>query len=155
MFNIQTVYAYNLPMQISLQAELLCKPDSEMHQLFERISSGGVTTEDCETIIACAYIKPFKSDRKLIGWASVSTWWVKAKMKLQVQSYVSEEYRRSGVATSCIAAATLGLPRSTPVAVFSDECERIATRLRLNSELWKRVPDGWIRLSGPQGGHSQ
>jgi hypothetical protein len=153
MFNIQTCYAQDLPMQISLQAGTLCKPDSEMHKFFERCSSGMLTEDDFEVLVACAYLP--KSERELIGWASVSPWWVKGKMKLQVQSYVSEKYRRSGVATSCVAASTLGLPRTTPVAVFSNECERIASRLQLNSELWKRVEDGWIRSSGTQRRHGE
>lgn len=153
MFSIHTSDSNATPMSLALQAVKLCKQDSEMQDLFTRICSGGLNVEDSDVIVACAYRQ--KLEDQLIGWASVGPWWVESKMRLQIQSYVHEDFRKCGVATACIAAATLGLPRSTPVAVFSNECERIATRLRLNSELWKRVPDGWIRSSGTEGGHSE
>ena len=141
---INYCHASSLPASVAGQCEQLCKPNSEMQGLFNRIASGdGATDSDLDVMVSyCAtYPHHFEDDvLEVLGWATVSTW----NDRLQLQAFVGEEHRKKGLGFSLIACLTFDMPEvKMPVAVFSDECKRIADRLDLNCEQWERKNNEW------------
>jgi hypothetical protein len=140
----------DLPRIQALECVLLCKQDSEMQKTFRRLARRQESSIDYTTIIAVA-TDCYGVTR---GWLSIGWWQRAGKPYREMQSFVSPESRRMGIAgamASC-AATTLGLPNSIePIAVFSDECCRIASNLRWNYQQWRRVEDGWITVGKPSG----
>jgi RimJ/RimL family protein N-acetyltransferase len=150
MLNINTVFAGELPWHVARQCGLLCNPHSESQQMFERIESKELSDDDRIVIISYAYT-PTDSP-EVLGWCSVSNWRREDKDQLQVNVYVHESHRNSRVATSLFACCTHSMSRSTSVAVFSEECKRIALGLRQSHEQYARCEDGFVRVGSFEGG---
>jgi GNAT superfamily N-acetyltransferase len=154
MFNIYSMLAGEMPALAAVQASSLCWAKSQMQGVFGRIAIGQPTEEDCDIVVAYAAVID-DDGLSLIGWASIGTWEYKGEKRREMQSYVHDDHRRKGVAFSLVAAASHGMPRSTlPVAVFSEECMRIAQRLGWAAERFIWCDDGWIRTNDVEGGSS-
>lgn len=152
MISIEVFLAGDVPAQLAGQASSLCHADSEMQTLFHCIASGTpLSDRDAAMVIALGH-DIADGEQTVIGWASVGEWFYEHESRLQVQAYVHPDYRRKGLGFSLIACASHGMPTRKPVAVFSDECWRVAQRLRWDAEQWRSVDDGWIRVRRPEGG---
>jgi GNAT superfamily N-acetyltransferase len=151
MFNLYSMLAGEMPALIAVQASSLCWEDSQMQGVFSRIASGRPTQEDCD--IAVSYAVVVDDDgMSVIGWASIGSWEYKGEKRREMQAYVRDDHRRQGIGFSLVAAAAHGMPRSTlPVAVFSEECMRIAQRLGWAVERFICCDDGWVRVAAAEG----
>lgn len=151
MLGIHTHLGTEVPYTAAAQASELCNQGSEMQRFFDRLVQGETSEEDSGVMVSYAYHLD-ADEATVVGWATVSRWRAGNETRLQVQAYVRDDYRQRGVATALFACVTSGLPRSSEVAVFSDECMRIARRLRLSATQYRRVADGWIGLGVSEGG---
>lgn len=148
-FNISHALAGDVPLEVARTCMFLCKPQSEMQELFETIAEGRPVKEDCaDALIAWAH-KPSLDDSPLVlGWACASEW----QGKLALQAFVDADYRNAKICSSLCAALMFDAPTSEmEVAVFSDECASVARRLRLDYGQWRCVQDGWIRTGDSEG----
>lgn len=87
---------------------------------------------------------PYTDQLACIAWASASVW----DRSLALQAFVREDYRRKGLATALASALVADgiLHPEMPLAVFSDECVRIAQRLGFQQiQRYRICDDGWIR----------
>jgi GNAT superfamily N-acetyltransferase len=92
----------------------------------------------------CLRMDPYTDAIHCLGWASATLW----DSSLALQAFVDAEYRGQGLATALASVLVVDgiLTRQMPIAVFSDECVRIAQRLRFpDIRRYRRVDDGWVR----------
>lgn len=92
----------------------------------------------------CMRDDPYTDLSHCVGWASVTEW----DRSAALQVCVDEQYRSMGLGTALISSLVVDgiLCRDNPVAVFSDECVRIAQRLRFTTiHRYRQTDDGWIR----------
>lgn len=155
MLTIEVFIASGLPAHIAGQAAFLCHEDSEMQSLFNLIASSLTLTDREASMVIAICSDRADGEQSVVGWASVGEWFYGGESRIQVQAYVHPNYRRKGLGFSLIACASHGMPTSKPVAVFSDECFRVAQRLRWDAEQWRSVDDGWIRVRRPEGRHTE
>lgn len=153
MLNIHAMTAAEVPAFIAERCTLLCKSDSQMQRLFDRIASGDLHENERGWMIAYAWLAPaMEDDVTLVGWCSVTEWQCDGSLRMAVQAFVLPDYRRRGIATAMCVCLAHDMPTHTsPVAVFSDECMRIARHLGWRADQYKQVEDGWIGVATFEG----
>lgn len=122
-------------------ADRLCRPGSEMQGVFARIAAG--EEANCDPGLVFAVASRVEDDDVVIGWASVSYW----NGGPAVQGFVTEEYRRKGLAGALLTAIVCDheIPMDH-ASVFSPHLVGPAKRAGFQSVTeWHRVDDGWIK----------
>jgi hypothetical protein len=127
----------------------LTKPGSVTHQDFYRLLQGMTGNMPADLmpdyhLSICLRENPYTSATECIGWASATDW----DRVMCLQAFVDEDFRSMGLATALASALVADgiLSRDNPIGVFSDECVRIAQRLRFHTIYrYRRVDDGWLR----------
>lgn len=144
MLQITTHTSDNLaPGVAELCAELLCKPGSEMQQVFQSIAALDYDEPlDVNLRIAVA-MRTQGDDNVPIGWAAISLW----NGAPSIQAFVFPNYRQRGLASALVSALTVEGDIPLDVAnVFSHHFASVALRAGFRStNLWKREEDGWVR----------
>lgn len=146
MLNIHSMQADELPCYLAEQCRNLCHADSEMQGLFDRIALLEMKPRDYTARIAYCWVTGGDDEGPVVvGWASVWDWVVGDEVRVQAQGFVSEDYRKQGIATALCVCLTHGMSKdSLPVAVFSPEFRSIAKRLGWRATEYRLVHDGWI-----------
>lgn len=147
---IATTTTQNLSLDVAgTIRDRLTKHGSVTQQEFHRLIQGllGHMPADLMPdyyLSVCLRENPYTSASECIGWASATNW----DNVMCLQAFVDEDYRSMGLATALASALVVDgiLSRDNPIGVFSDECVRIAQRLRFTTIFrYRRVDDGWLR----------
>lgn len=156
MWNIHAMVAARVPSVVASQcAEQLCWEDSEMQRFFRRIISHSLTVAERNWMMAFAtetQLDLLDDELSVIGWVSVTEWLVGDEVRIQVQGFVHPEFRGKGLATAMVVCLCHDMPKSEkPVAVFSDEFFRIASRMKWNAIHYRSTDDGWLGVRSTDG----
>lgn len=153
MLQITADIAFNVHPHVAEQcAARLCHAESEMQGVFSRIALLSLSQRERAWMIAYAW-QPHEDDvQYVVGWVSVTEWDVGDETRIQVQGYVSEEFRERGVASALVACLCHDMPAAKlPVAVFSKEFFAIAKRLGWKATRYRHAHDGWIGVETTDG----
>ena len=152
MLNIHAMTADELPCYIAEQCHALCNPGSEMQGRFQRLSMLSLNESDHSARIAYCWACGDEDGPEVVAWACISEWPVGDEKRVNVQGFVREDYRRTGVATSLCVCLAHDLPKDRlPVAVFSPEFLKIAKRLGWRATEYRLVNDGWVGVATTDG----
>jgi hypothetical protein len=155
MLSISVTTVAELSPLVAQQCELLCHEGSEMLDLFRRVRCESLEPQERGWRIA--YARTMRDGvLMVIGWASLTDWYVAGERRPQAQGFVAPAHRKRGIATALCVCLTHGLTTDElPVAVFSEEFGAIARRLHWPCTQYKSVTDGWVAVASfasPQGG---
>jgi hypothetical protein len=147
---IFTTTSTMLPLRVAEQIrDKLTRKDSQTQQEMEvvcRALTGSVPSDMAPDfpLAICLWTDPYTDEQECIGWASATNW----DSVSCLQAFVASEYRRMGLATSLASVLVVDglLFLGNPLGVFSDECVRIARRLRFRTIYrYRRTEDGWLK----------